>query len=64
MTYIDHHEFGRRPESHAPALLHSWDRYTHSRLAWLYGPGWFIERRAETEADLARWNALGNRSAA
>lgn len=60
-SYIDHRNEGR-------TITHSWDDYTHQRLAWLYGPERALEilakRDERTNADLARWSALGRRAAA
>jgi hypothetical protein len=62
MSYISNHWW--EPEN--PELVtHSWEEFTHRRLAWLYGPERADSIRAgqdpKTNADLIRWNALGVR---
>jgi len=41
---------------------HSWEDFTAARLEWLYGEG--REKTPQARADLAAWNALGQRVAA
>lgn len=61
MTYIDTHP---SPGVENPNDAHSWQDFTRRRLEWLYGPAQSIERRAQTQADLAAWRNLGRRPAA
>lgn len=67
-SYIDHKAWGILREHSAPEVIHSWQQFTERRLLWLYGP-----ERAQaiisgqdhaTQADLASWRSLGQRSAA
>lgn len=43
---------------------HDWEYFTARRLIWLYGPNHATERAAMTQADIAAWRRLGERSAA
>ncbi len=66
-SYIDH-RFGNTPGGYSHEVALSWRQLTKLRLEWLYGAhrAWVIEdgRDPATQADIARWNALGRRSAA
>jgi len=57
-TYIDHYVSGG-VRGRPPICVHDWQAFTRERLSWLYGPNHATERQAMTQADLARWNALG-----
>lgn len=70
-TYKDHHALARKPSApngFVTICVHSWPEHTARNLAWSYGE----ERAAriiagqdpKTQADIARWQALGRRSAA
>lgn len=60
-TYIDHRSKGRR-------VIHSWTHHTSLNLAQHYDPARVVRIMTgtdpKTQADVARWEALGRRSAA
>lgn len=62
-SYINHGE-GPVPGHHPHRITLSWERFTHNRMKWLYGPFYTVERRTKTQADLDAWNRLGTRDAA
>lgn len=69
MTYLDHRKTGR-PSTRDPAstITHSWRDHTRLNLAQHYDADRVNRIMAgadpRTQADIARWNSLGQRSAA
>lgn len=57
-SYINHYA----PSGGAllePRVTVDWAAITRQRLRWLYGPDYDVNRAAQTSADLASWNRLG-----
>lgn len=68
-SYIDHRAGGRYGRGLAPnEVIHDWRYHTYENLAWHYGTSRayaiLAGNDSATQSDLARWNALGRRSAA
>lgn len=67
-TYKDHWSWPQAGGESGPQVTLSWANYTDRRLAWLYGHERAGAIRAgtdtDTQADIAKWNALGRRAAA